>query len=422
MKHFLLKGILFVVLVIPVLCQAQEEHTTFKSIDSAIAQKDFFKARMLYDADQRQLSAVHQKFTEAVLFNAFNRPQVSNQRIGQLLKTGNGLPDSLKLRLYRIREDNYIKLHQYKAARIAVQELLNRYGTFLKQDEKTDLENNLKIWTALEAVPPQRVLVRKSSRMEMKKDKAGLNNLKVTIESDTLSCIFDTGANLSTITRSAARNLKMEVIPAGIEVGALTGNTVKADLGVCKKLRIGNSIIEQVIFLVLPDDALAFPQIGYQIHGILGFPVIEALREVQLTQDGYFIVPEKETRIHTASNMAIDGLSPLILIDGRHFTFDTGADHTILYQPFFTTNQQQITRTWQPTRIGLGGAGGKKEYEGYKISHTFQIMGREVRLDSVSLLKELIGNETVYGNIGQDLIRKFKKMTLNFDQMFIKFD
>ncbi|MCD2425302.1 retropepsin-like domain-containing protein [Niabella pedocola] len=421
MKHFLLRGIVFLVVGIPVFCRAQMENTSFKMICSAIGQKDFFKARTLYNADQRQLSVVQQQFIEAVLSNAFNRPQASNQKIGPLLKAGGGLPDSLQLRLYRIREDNYVKLHQYKAAKTAVQELLNRYGTILKEEEKSDLENNLKLWTALEPVPPQRVQLR-SSRIKMEKDKAGLNNLDMITESDTLSCIFDTGANLSTITRSAAQSLKLEVIPAGIDVGALTGNTVKADLGVCKKMRIGNNIIEEVVFLVLPDEALAFPQIGYQIHGILGFPVIEALREVQVTQDGYFIVPEKETDIHTASNMAIDGLSPLIQIDGRHFTFDTGADHTILYRSFFLEQQPQLIRSWKPVKIGLGGAGGKKEYEGYKISHTFSILGRNVQLDSISLLKEPVSNETVYGNIGQDLIRKFKKMTLNFDRMFIKFD
>lgn len=421
MKHFLKTGILFLMIGLSGVCRGQMENTAFKMIYSAIVQKDFFKARTLYDADQRQLSAVHRKFIEAVLSNAFNQPQVSNQKIGPLLKAGAGLPDSLQLRLYRIREDNYVKLHQYKAAKTAVQALLNRYGTTLKEEEKSDLENNLKIWTALEEMPPQQVH-RGNSRIKMEKDKAGLSNLNMVTESDTLSCIFDTGANLSTITRSAAQRLKLKVIPAGIDVGALTGNTVKADLGVCKKMRIGNNIIEDVIFLVLPDEALAFPQIGYQIYGILGFPVIEALREVQVTQDGYFIVPEKETDIHTASNMAINGLSPLIQIDGRHFTFDTGADHTILYRSFFLEQQPQLIRSWKPVKIGLGGAGGKKQYEGYKINHTFSILGRKVQLDSVSLLKEPIGNETVYGNIGQDLIRKFKKMTLNFDRMFIKFD
>ncbi|MCF3107199.1 retropepsin-like domain-containing protein [Niabella sp. CC-SYL272] len=422
MKHFLKTGLLVLLVNVSGLCRGQIESSAFKSIYYAIGQKDFFKARSLYDEYRQQLSAAHRQFTEAVLCNAFNQPQVSNQKIGSLLKIKPGLPDSLQLRLYRIREDNHIKLHQYKEAKRTLQALFAQYGTILKEAEKSDLENNLKIWKALENVPAQRVRMRNGSRIKMEKDKAGLNNLNVTTENDTLSCIFDTGANLSTIIRSAAQRLKLDVIPAGIEVGALTGNTVKADLGVCKELRIGGNIIENVIFLVLPDEALAFPQIGYQINGILGFPVIEALREVQLTQDGYFIVPEKETDMHAMSNMAIDGLSPLIQIDGRHFTFDTGADHTILYRPFFLEHQQQIIRTWQPVKIGLGGAGGKKEYEGYKITHTFRVLEKDVRLDSVSLLKESIGKETVYGNIGQDLIRRFKKMTLNFDRMFIKFD
>lgn len=39
------------------------------------------------------------------------------------------------------------------------------------------------------------------------------------------------------------------------------------------------------------------------------------------------------------------------------------------------------------------------------------------------VLKEPIeSNNNYYGNIGQDLIGKFEKITINFDKMFIKFD
>ncbi|MDM1295724.1 hypothetical protein HX021_15640 [Sphingobacterium sp. N143] len=70
----------------------------------------------------------------------------------------------------------------------------------------------------------------------------------------------------------------------------------------------------------------------------------------------------------------------------------------------------------------MGDAGGKAEYEGFKIDHTFPMMGKKITLRNISLLKNKIDKETVYGNIGQDLIQQFEKMTLNFNHMFVYFD
>lgn len=77
---------------------------------------------------------------------------------------------------------------------------------------------------------------------------------------------------------------------------------------------------------------------------------------------------------------------------------------------------------YQLTKIGMGGAGGKIEHDGFKVDHTFHILGKPILLKNISVLKTKINKETVYGNIGQDVIKQFKKMTLNFDHMFIKFD
>jgi len=73
--------------------------------------------------------------------------------------------------------------------------------------------------------------------------------------------------------------------------------------------------------------------------------------------------------------------------------------------------------------VKFGGASGGKEFDGFVVSETFNILGKEVTLENIQLLKEKVNEtETVYGNIGQDLIRQFNKMTINFSHMFIKFD
>lgn len=416
------KTIVSVLLFVFALSFGQTNNSAFNGLYSQIKEKNFFKAREIFEGERKDLPVEYQYFTEAVLDNAFNKPEESNQKIKQLEKVKKILPDSLMLKIWYIKEDNYMKQYDYAEAKNAVEIVLKQYDHLLTEDKRNDLRNNLKIWTALKDEPRQKVIINGNTRLKMEKDVANLKNLKISTGEETTNFIFDTGANISTISRSAAQRLKMKMIPAGIDVDAITGISVKADLTVCKKLMLGNITMENVVFLVFEDIALSFPQIHYQINGILGFPVIEALKEVQLTQDDYFMVPDKETKIKTPSNMAIDGLSPLIFIDGKHFTFDTGADQTMLYAPFYLENKKDIDKQYQVVKIGMGGAGGKAEYDGFKINHTFNIFGKQISLKGVNVLKNKINKETVYGNIGQDVIRQFNKMTLNFDQMFIKFD
>lgn len=329
-----------VMILLSAISYGQVHHSSFESLYTQIKQKNFFKAREIFATTKKKLPSEYQYFTEAVLDNAFNKPKESNLKIEKLEAEKSGLPDSLMLKIWRLKEDNCMKQYDYAGAKKAGNATLDQYAHLLTEEEKDDVKNTLKIWTALENVPQQRVSINGDTRLKMEKDVAGLKNLKINVGEDSMNFIFDTGANISTISASAAQRLKLEIIPADIDVDAITGKSIKANLAVCKKMILGNIVVENAVFLVFEDSALSFPQINYQINGILGFPVIEALKEVQLTQDDYFIVPEKETTINSSSNMAIDGLSPLIFIDGKHFSFDTGADHTILYAPFYLENKK----------------------------------------------------------------------------------
>lgn len=399
-----------------------QQLSSFNEVYNLIQKKDFFNAEKRFEAEKKQFPKGYKDFTEAILYNAFNQPELSEQKAASLFGSGSPLPDSLMLKLYRIREDNAMKQYKYASAGNILKTIQAKYGKLLSQEEKEDLENTLKIWTALEDQPGQKTEIRSTTTLKMEKDKAGLKNLKVEINGDSDGFIFDTGANLSVITESAARRFQMKVIPAGIKVDAITGASVMADLAVCKKMTLGNITVENAVFLVFPDSALAFPQISYQIHGILGFPVIESFKEIQMTKDGYFIVPEKETAVSAPSNMAIDGLTPMIGMDGMHFSFDTGAERSMLYYPYYLKNKQLIDQNYKTVPISFGGAGGTKTYNGAEIEAVFHILDKKVTLNKVSVLKENFGKHKVYGNIGQDVINSFQKLTLNFDQMFIKFE
>ena len=369
------------------------------------------------------MPVIYQKFTEAILDNAFNKLEKSNESINQLLSDVSVFSDSLALKLYKTKADNSIKLFDYKGAKNTLQNILINYRILLSADEVKDMENDLILWTALEHEPKQKVIINQTNRLKMTTDKAGLKNLNLYVGKDTVDFIFDTGANLSTVLEKTAKKLNMNIIPEDIEVGTITGQKIIAHIAVCPVIHLGTIEIQNAVFLVFKNDALNFPEINYQINGILGYPIIAALHEIQITQDGYFTVPNEETKIKYKSNMAMKNLVPLIYIDGRHFTFDTGADNTLLYRAYYLEKQKEIDKKYQPTKIHFGGAAGTQEFDGYMVTESFNIMDKSITLKDIQLLKDKINSdETVYGNIGQDVIKKFNKMTLNFRQMFIKFD
>jgi len=388
-----------------------------------IKSKNFFVAKKVYKQTKKDYTKTEQEFIEATLENAFNKPEISNERINLLLSDQTILPDSVSLRLYQLKTDNFIKLYEYEKASETIEHILNTYKTIISESELEDWNNSYKLWNALKDAPKQTIDVAGTTRQKMKIDKAGLKNLSVSSEPDSVDFIFDTGANLSTVNETTAKKLNMNIIPAEIEVGSITGQKVNTNLAICPLLKIGKIEIKNAVFLVMKDDALYIPQIDYKMNGIIGFPIINALREIQLTKDGYFIVPETETKIAWFSNMALDGLTPMIFMNDMHFSFDSGASESILYNAFYTKHQNEIDGKYPPVEFGLGGAAGNKKFSGFSISYSFDILDKRVDLENLRVVKDKIKNdETVYGNIGQDVINQFDKMTLNFDQMFIKFD
>ncbi len=396
---------------------------SFNELYKFIDQNNFFKAKELYALKKTDLSVSHQEFIQAVLNNAFNQTGESEKNIDQLLEQKTKLPDSLQFKLYELKYDNAVKLYRYKEAKEATQIILNDYQQFLDSTEIADFKNDLKIWTALESIEPQKITIHERTEIKMTKDIAGLNTLPVSAGNQSFNFIFDTGANLSTTSQSVAKQMNMHLIPVDIAVGTITGTKVMAQLALCDTLTLGNIDLYNTVFLVLNDEGLSFPQINYQIFGILGFPIIEAMNEIQLTKDGDFIVPQEESVFSETSNMALDGLTPLIYLDQKHFSFDTGADQTILYQSFYHEDENKYSSQYTLQKIGFGGAAGKSEFDGYKIDYTLSVGNKEITLKDIALLTEKVKtHETVYGNVGQDLIQQFDTMILNFNHMFIKFE
>lgn len=401
------------------------QNSPYSQILNNITDKNFFKAKELVNQYESELNEFQKAFVGAYISTAFNQLETSQQQIKSLISNySSNLSRKNIADLYNLQHENALKLYDYKLAEKSIEIILNDYKDVISEDKIKDYQNSLKIANALEKVPAQEVIFKGSQQIKMTKDKVGLNNLSVATKNDSAHFIFDTGANLSTTIRSVAERFKMKFLQGEIEVGTITGKTVNARLAVCKELKMENILLKNVVFLVFEDKDLAFSEIDYQIYGILGYPVIEAFKEIQITKDGYFIVPETETKLEGESNLALDNLLPIIEFQGKHFSFDTGATNSMLYYKYFAENRELIEQNHEKSQVQFGGAGGAKVFESYKIDFPLTVNGKDILLKKIDVLTadEDEKWKQLYGNLGQDLIGQFDKMTINFDQMFVRFD
>ncbi len=419
MKYFYYVFFLIAIQTISVFGQQSSKKD---SIYYYLEEDNFFKAQELFASEKKSLDQASELYIGLTLDNAFNRNQQSQKLVQQAIKRLSDYTDSIQHKIYEIKADNEVKLYDYKAALHTNEFILKKFTHLLTTSEKEDTQNSIALWGALVEVPKQTVIIHEEFTCQMIIDKVGLKNLPISVEKETVQFIFDTGANLSTVTESTAKKMNIKIFPVQIKVGSITGEKVEANIGVCPVFRLGNIEVKNAIFIIFKDEHLSFAQIDYHINGILGYPVIAALKEVHITTDGHFMAGIANKTPYKP-NLAMKGLTPLIYIDNMHFTFDTGAAGTLFYKKYYDKYESGIEQKYTPTQIQLGGAGGSKMFEAYLVEHTFHLYDKTIVLKDVQLLKEIIKpDEKVYGNIGQDLIGSFNKMILNFKDMYIKFE
>ncbi len=380
------------------------------------AARDYFTLRDRLERTAEAASPAA-RFARAVVQHAFNEPAASNATIAALLTEG-VLPDSLAVELRRIRVANHLRLFEYAAGLGAADGLL-AHPDGLTPAVLRDVQNTRRLLQALAAVPPQTVEVRGPTTLRLERGR-----MPVQVNDFARRYVFDTGANLSTAMRSEAAALGMRVLPAGIDVGTSTDRRVVADVGVADRLTIGGVHYRHVVFLVLDDSLLTFPG-GFRIPGIIGFPVIEQMGEVQLGAGGELSVPASTARRHTR-NLALDELTPLTRAEWGDVPLlcrlDTGAGRTQLYEPFYRRARARVDAAARPATRRMGGAGGTRELPVRVLTGVRLAVGDTVAaLDSADVLVRPITRDPADNyldcNIGRDVLGAFPSYVLNFRDM-----
>jgi hypothetical protein len=279
---------------------------------------------------------------------------------------------------------------------------------------------------ALKNAPQQQLIIKDNTTLRWQKDKIGLIEIPAKTKNITFNPIFDTRANISSISQSYARKLGLHMLDVSYNEGSgATGIQFKTGLGIADSLYLGNILVKNVVFQVMPDSILFIAPIKFQLDVILGFPVIEQLKEVHIFKDGRMTIPitPQNRNLH---NFALDGLDPVIALkkgkDTLLFHFDSGASSSQFYKAYFDKYKSEVKKTGIKKVLGFGGAGGVQKKSVYVLPQLdLQLGDKHARIDSASVLtQKIIPNEYFYGNIGQDFTSQFSEITYNFKYMYIE--
>jgi len=366
------------------------------------------------------------EYLESLSRNAFCDFKGSNTLVSKLLKDNpDGLADSLKAELYKAKSNNHVNLCEYRDALECDLLVSKNYSAYLDEEEKDDLIDDINLWTAVADAKPQTMSKSGEVAIQMERDIANLWNIPVSINELEFNFIFDTGANFSVIVESVAGKLGLKLIDTKLKVGTITGKKVDSKVAVCPVLKTGGVTVNNVVFLVLPDEALSFG--FYKIYGIIGNPIIRSFGEITVNKDNLLTIPAIPSKC-SVQNLAFHGFTPVLQVfrgaDTLRFTFDSGAMSTILYRPYFEKYKNEIEGKLEPVDIHLGGAGGIETVKGYYVPEiVLGVNGKTGAIKKVSLLSELSKDKDRYfhGNLGQDYFKNYESMTFNFIDMFVRF-
>lgn len=391
-------------------------------------EKNFFKLDNLMSTIKFDKSNPDLVLYQATLDNVFNKPEESNRSINILLKEyPKYFNDTIIKELYYMRSANAYRLQDYKSAYYDDSTIVSQYGHVCDSSEIETRKDDISIFRSMMDAPKMEIRMPENSMIPIKRDIAGLQNVPVTLQKDSVDFVFDTGAEFSVIMESVAKKYGVKMLEGNVWTGTSTSKKVHGYMGLLN-IKLGTIELKNVAFLVLPDSLLTFANGQYVIKGIIGFPVMYAFNGFTI-KDNEFLMVSQKPQEPTDKNFAIDGQYIIIRVTAHNdtlpFIFDSGNQTTVLSASFFNKYKSEIVGKCTKEEVETGGAGGMEKTEAYILDSLAISAGNShYTLDSLRIYpKDLSGYDFkyVYGNFGQNYINKFSEMRINFTSMNIEF-
>jgi clan AA aspartic protease (TIGR02281 family) len=400
-----------------------QERATAGKLDWMIATKRY--AEFAEAMPSANVKGVDRTYFEGVLANITNQPQRAIELLEKVVPEFEKEHSPRTARALRLLANSYVRLYKYDEANRYYKELIANYVEAFERGEQTGAKDDAATFALLEGAPAQTVEGPSEFSVPWKRSKLGSMDVEGTVNGVTVPWIVDTGANLSVVTESWAKKMGLKLSEGSAQTQGITGAENPLKIAVIPELKIGPATVKNVVAIVIDLTVDTGKEGKFEIPAVLGFPVLEALGRVTLTQDGQVNVLRANFSAFAGagSAMFIDELLPLVAgkIGGKDviFAFDTGAGNSMFSSRYVRDFESEF-KDAAPGKIGFGGAGGTKEVKGYKQATVpLEIGGSKSTLKDVPVLNERVGThlDALDGNLGSDVMEGHKSVTLDFKTM-----
>jgi predicted aspartyl protease len=293
----------------------------------------------------------------------------------------------------------------------------------LGRSELKDIEEAHGTAELLRGAPAQTVTVSGSFTVSTRRDAIGLVETTVDVAGHPEPWIFDTGANFSVATRSLAERLHLSLSNGTTPVYGLGGHASQCHVAVIPLLRLGPAEVRNVAVLVFEDKDLYLAPIKFQIHALLGYPVLAGLGRITFYGDGRFEASPSTGPSALESGGArllMENFTPLVAVgigkELRLFRFDTGAVSSDLTVRYWREHRNDFRhqKAGKLVMAGAGGTRGIRIYTAPSVVLTFGGTPLTLRDPSVFTTGD---KEYFYGRLGQDAFKPVSAYTLDFVTM-----
>lgn len=277
-------------------------------------------------------------------------------------------------------------------------------------------------------VPFNRVIVNDVKREDWMRTgkiqrRDSLLSIPVAIHGKTYPFIFDTGASQTMIALRKVQELGLPILTDTLTIGSADGQEKICSYAFIDSLSVGGITYRNMMALVGTDTTLAHHT--QKLDFILGVDFISAVGEVQIDMDKReMLFPAKPTpRPATGSNIYLDHVPYLRASkDGIPllFCFDTGCAGATLSSNYYQKFSDEVKATATPDTINTMGYGTIGTHEVlYLPSVSFAINDTPVTIREIHL--DPTATDNTDGRMGTALLRLFRRITINMQDMFVEF-
>lgn len=401
-----------------------------------------------------QLPADQAQFYRGILANRFNQPEESAKFLEPLVDRVTASGDAAREKLLRMTlADDYLRMGEWAKAAIAYQTLDDRLHSKLSPAEQDDIEMPLKMLPLAANNPPVVVDPCEPFRLQVSKDPLGLIDVPVFIDARSHGWMLDPTAPFNLISRSIARDVGLDVSQKSATIQTLTGRPIEVHATVIPRFTIGGRLtMHNVTAFVFDDADYSFPDSGYRVEGVLGYPALAAMGRITVSDNTIQVDPAKEIdpqadqdRLSSGAHFYLDGDEIIVALgrtqvpgadsssqmattdhqgdpgesDDRMFAIDAGGQQTYLTSRWFDEHAAEFNgKKMEPFSLPGMDSAPKSAYVAETVS--LAVGDKEIELHYIPVLTQPLGSaarDDVYGVIGIDGLDQLNSYSFDYRTM-----